>query len=888
MIRYKNYSRLFFIIFTIYLTLAWQYTGATTPPVTPADRVWSDPTVPGITLGQYRQQPPVPHRDFGNYVGQFESICFFLDQMQEHNVESNAYGGLHEGEGRDLWAIIETDNTQESIRAWCIYSQYFEDMETFADNIQAAWTYCDSFPAWEESPPGEMYALHNCGWGLIAEMAYRELFGDDRREYGLRCADHLVEHTPHIEVNQEDRLMPLVAGWGAGTLYEFALLEDNEEYLNAAIRIADEVKEWIDEDRNRLNSNEIWALCGGTAMWGVLHCLGGVDSAATTGWAIEALEDMDVFAGNGRWNNSWNIWYTHAWIEAWKLTGSVEYRDNAVIILDSLIAQDTDGDGGIPATIGDPDNRDQSWVSAYTAWMGLSNLFDELPPFSTSLVSLVEPDINRPYPILSSLHLVFEAVNEGLNETVQVPLRIRGSIEYDTTFTLNGWQPIEVTIADPLNFNQPGQYPFTVYLDHEEEFDRSNDTLRFTMDVLSVTDITLRSNNRNGDPVRCRFDFYNLDLDPEQVFASLEADSMFGVVRDNVMFGNYRLVATPVFPYAVKTVNNLDLRNEIPVEISLTFEQPPILLIDRDIDTTNAVYYTESLDDWEVPYYHWRSDIEGHIGNRTAEFQSVIYFTGDSYQDDIVPEADQEELTDYMQNGGNLFITGQNIADDLNGTSFLEETLHSLWLADDIRASLVEGIPGDEVLGGDEMLLIGNMGSNNQTSPAGLTPAEGGIACARYQNHGDTASAVRWEEPDGGRGVFFAFGFEGISGQYGDSRQQIMRELLDWLGTPYSVDQEISPVIYPQQIRLSSVYPNPSNDAVRIQLSDSPPYPVQLRIIDISGRLVARIEDIRNGVACWNGLNYRGFRAPSGQYFLLLTGLDGDEVFSTGSFTILR
>ena len=88
--------------------------------------------------------------------------------MQEHDRQANDYGGLHEGEGRDLWAIVETDNTQEAIRVWCEYALHFDDVELFSENIEAAWVYTDSFPAWEESEPGEMYGLHNCGWGLIA------------------------------------------------------------------------------------------------------------------------------------------------------------------------------------------------------------------------------------------------------------------------------------------------------------------------------------------------------------------------------------------------------------------------------------------------------------------------------------------------------------------------------------------------------------------------------------------------------------------------------------------------------------------------------------------------------------------------------------------------
>ena len=375
---------------------------ATTPPEPPYNRVWSNPD----DVFMYVEPDPgivnEARRDLDNYIGRFRAINRFLDSMQEHDPEVEFYGGLHEGEGNQLWRIVETDNTQEAIRVWCIFADFFDDNETFRENVFAAWEYCHNYPAWEESEPDEMYGLHNAGWGLIAEMAFRQVYDDSEREYGLRCAQYLIDNTPRIDPDPEsegDLLMPLVAGWAAGTLYEYGNFEDNDEYREAAAAIAGDVMEWIDTVPDRLNDNEIWALCGGTAMWGVLTALGQADSAETADWAVDRLQRMDVFAGGGQWNNSWNIWYAHAWIAAWRLIEDEDYLANAITIVDSLLAQDGDNDGGIPATGGDGDDRDQSWVTAYTGWMGLSNLFEVLPEYDVSLTGLVNPATDRPWPV---------------------------------------------------------------------------------------------------------------------------------------------------------------------------------------------------------------------------------------------------------------------------------------------------------------------------------------------------------------------------------------------------------------------------------------------------------------------------------------------------------
>ena len=209
---------------------------ATTPPEPPYNRVWSNPDDvfvhvepdPGIIIEA--------RRDLDNYIGRFRAICCFLDSMQEHDPDVEFYGGLHEGEGDQLWRIVETDNTQEAIRVWCIFADFFDDNETFRENVFAAWEYCHNYPAWEESEPDEMYGLHNAGWGLIAEMAFRQAYDDSEREYGLRCAQYLIDNTPPIDPDPESEgnvLMPLVAGWAAGTLYEYGNFEDNDEYRDS-------------------------------------------------------------------------------------------------------------------------------------------------------------------------------------------------------------------------------------------------------------------------------------------------------------------------------------------------------------------------------------------------------------------------------------------------------------------------------------------------------------------------------------------------------------------------------------------------------------------------------------------------------------------------------
>ena len=856
---------------------------ATTPPVLPySNRHRFATGVPNRLPRDHRILP----RDLENYIGQLLLTASFLDSMQEHNEDSNEYGGLHEGEGDQLWAIVETDNTQEAIRAWCEYALFFEDPDTYRDNVTAAWVYAENYPAWEESHPDSMYALHNCGWGLIAEIRYRLLYGDDKREYGLQCAEHLVEHSPRVEPDDAHPILPLVAGWAAGTLYDYGLLEENAEYLNAAIDLGTHVKEWIQHDPDRLNSHEEWALCGGTAMWGVLRSLGRSDSAETAEWAAGVLDEMDVFAGVGGWNNSWNIWYAHAWTEAFKLTADDEYRENAIAVVDSLVRQDTDRDGGVQARTGDPDNRDQSWVSAYTAWMGLVNLFDALEPVDVEMIALVNPSLSRPWPTGEPVGMVFSLVKGGHLENADIPMHLRGPMNLDTVIAVNGWLPVQWQVSRSWIPEEAGDFPFTAYADCEDEFDRSNDSLDFTINILPVGDISLSTLTISGDAVHSTFLFYNHEIDPDLIFKSFSTDPDNGQANGQIMTGDYRVVVIPDFPYATQYIDNIEITEENENSINLELAHPAVLLVDRDLDSTHADYYTDALDRRGFSFYHWRADAKGEIGNSAGGFQTVVYFTGDRFEETI-PPADQDEIRLVLGAGRNVFVTGQYIADELQGTQFLTDVLKCQHLANDISMAMVDGVPGDEVFDDMAMLLLGARGANNQVAPSGIWSTGTGQVCATYRNKPDTAGAVRWEEENGARGMFFSFGFEGISEQAGNTRAEIMTAVLDWMNTARGISTESYPNL-PQPMLAGVAFPNPANGMVRLQFSADLPSGTSVIIYDSFGRQISSLTPLNNTGISWHGMDINGRRIPSGRYYFQVKNVKGDPVSTAVPVLIIR
>lgn len=226
--------------------------------------------------------------------------------------------------------------------------------------------------------------------------------------------------------------------------------------------------------------------------------------------------------------------------------------------------------------------------------------------------------------------------------------------------------------------------------------------------------------------------------------------------------------------------------------------------------------------------------IQGILNQPTDDFHTLIYFTGD--RDTLtLPEEDQQVLSAHLNDGKNLFVTGQLIATELADQAFLADVLRCNYLRDSIRTPMIEGVADDDVFDDKSVLLLAGDGANNQRGRAAIEPVNDGIGCMFYQEKPDSFAAVRWEEENGAKGLFFAFGFEGIGGLQSNDRSEIINTILDWFETPRTDVEELSFSV-PSVVTLNSIYPNPCNHNVLIEYSPLPHSDFRLKIYNQLGR----------------------------------------------------
>jgi hypothetical protein len=100
---------------------------------------------------------------------------------------------------------------------------------------------------------------------------------------------------------------------------------------------------------------------------------------------------------------------------------------------------------------------------------------------------------------------------------------------------------------------------------------------------------------------------------------------------------------------------------------------------------------------------------------------------------------------------------------------------------------MLSGIPGDPVSGGLSLIIAGSGGANNQISPSSVSPLEGSTGIYEYKDNPGEYGAVRTLS-DPYKAVYFAFGFEAISG-LGDTatRAEVLQSIMKWFDIAVSV-----------------------------------------------------------------------------------------------------
>jgi hypothetical protein len=273
--------------------------------------------------------------------------------------------------------------------------------------------------------------------------------------------------------------------------------------------------------------------------------------------------------------------------------------------------------------------------------------------------------------------------------------------------------------------------------------------------------------------------------------------------------------------------------------------EPRVLIVDDDEGSDFEKYYTAACDSNFVLYDTYSVQTSGSPSSDTLKrYPVVVWFTGNATTNTLTA-TDRTNLASFLDNGGNLMIAGQNIAQELSGDPFLANYLHASFAEDSAGKIYMIGVPGDPITsdpsGADTMTLGGAGGANNSRSADGIRPANGGIGCATYKDYADTTvkSIVRYSGTH--KVVFFSNAFEAINHSVSKYLQKwtLMKRILTWFGEgiPPAVEQEMrNPEIKPYALKVT---PNPFQRQALVEFTAPVSGRMELRTFSTDGRLVA-------------------------------------------------
>lgn len=214
-------------------------------------------------------------------------------------------------------------------------------------------------------------------------------------------------------------------------------------------------------------------------------------------------------------------------------------------------------------------------------------------------------------------------------------------------------------------------------------------------------------------------------------------------------------------------------------EIEKVIGRTDILIVDDDRGGDYEELYYDDLKKKMAPADIWEKDTQGSpTGVNLNEYGTVIWFTGDT-SSDLIQTADITAIKDYLDNGGNLFLTGQWLVNELHNedSAFLEDYLHAR--AGAIFFNLIhEGEGGSPI--GDGLEVRYNSTTNQDWNLSQeievVAPA---VSAFNFVNGGPSALSYAGDY----KVVYFNWGYEAISNDftYYDTRDTVIANILYFL-----------------------------------------------------------------------------------------------------------
>jgi uncharacterized repeat protein (TIGR01451 family) len=234
---------------------------------------------------------------------------------------------------------------------------------------------------------------------------------------------------------------------------------------------------------------------------------------------------------------------------------------------------------------------------------------------------------------------------------------------------------------------------------------------------------------------------------------------------------------------------------------NVDFALPPalsILLVDSGAwyYDSQAAYFRQALDDLAYAYDEWPIHQLPGDAPQASDLEAYDVAVWTAPQDAPGYIGAQDAITGYLESGGRLFLSGQDVG-FLDGSGLV---LFVPYYRDYLKAQFAQDSAGswvltgasEELFAGLTITIAGPGGADNQLYPDEIAVADPDAAAPVFFYEGSGCGGLRASTCLGYRVVYLSFGFEAINER--QDRREVMDRALQWLAAAPPTDGlEITP-----------------------------------------------------------------------------------------------
>jgi photosystem II stability/assembly factor-like uncharacterized protein len=356
----------------------------------------------------------------------------------------------------------------------------------------------------------------------------------------------------------------------------------------------------------------------------------------------------------------------------------------------------------------------------------------------------------------------------------------------------------------------------------------------------------------------------------------IQFDSLYITYEPIISYSKLEIVSF-TFPYGNKIISSLIL-DSLSLPRAVHLSPADVLLVNADTNKYYS-YFEQPLNDLGITTFRWFTPLNGmppYTRGNLVNRNLIMYCNGT--RNAAFSSEEIDSITSYINRGGNMFITGQNILEQNSSYPLFADTFGVVFDSNTTNA-LCKSIASGGIFGNIQFTTLG-AGANNQYSRDVLAVSNThAIPVVAYGTNGTQGIAAVRADSIGAnhrsKVLLFGFGFEAISQL--QSRKSVMQRIINYFGTPSAAEENSS--FFPSAFFLEQNFPNPFNPLTTIHFTLPASAMVSLKVYDMLGREIATLIHNERKEAGNYYIEFDATTYASGIYFYKLT---------TGNFSAMK